>query len=225
MDLLLDTADLAEVKHALQCYPIKGVTTNPTMLSRLAQTHVMSHLKALRTLIGEERDLHVQLMAADHQTMIREAHHLVSELGERTFIAVPVTEVGLSVIKQLAQDGLNITASTVFSTMQGILAMLSGARYVAVFYDRMLNLDIEAARVIKELAGLLWTNTSSTQVLAASFRNVAEVTTAYASGAGCCTVKPQLLSTGLAMPSIQKAVQDFADDWQKVYGDKTLLDL
>ncbi|WP_293908583.1 fructose-6-phosphate aldolase, partial [Sphaerochaeta sp. UBA5836] len=216
MDLLLDTADLAEVKHALQCYPIKGVTTNPTMLSRLAQTHVMSHLKALRTLIGEERDLHVQLMAADHQTMIREAHHLVSELGERTFIAVPVTEVGLSVIKQLAQEGLNITASTVFSTMQGILAMLSGARYVAVFYDRMLNLDIEAARVIKELAGLLWTNTSSTQVLAASFRNVAEVTTAYASGAGCCTVKPQLLSTGLAMPSIQKAVQDFADDWQKV---------
>ncbi len=222
MDLLLDTADLAEVEHALQCYPIKGVTTNPTMLSRLAQTHVMSHLKALRTLIGEERDLHVQLMAADHQTMIREAHHLVSELGERTFIAVPVTEVGLSVIKQLAQEGLNITASTVFSTMQGILAMLSGARYVAVFYDRMLNLDIEAARVIKELAGLLWTNTSSTQVLAASFRNV---TTAYASGAGCCTVKPQLLSTGLAMPSIQKAVQDFADDWQKVYGDKTLLDL
>jgi hypothetical protein len=38
-------------------------------------------------------------------------------------------------------------------------------------------------------------------------------------------VKPELLSTGLAMPSIKKAVQDFADDWKKVYGDKTLLDL
>ncbi|NLE14674.1 MAG: fructose-6-phosphate aldolase [Spirochaetales bacterium] len=225
MDLLLDTADLAEVEHALQCYPIKGVTTNPTMLSRLAQTHVMSHLKALRALIGEERDLHVQLMATDHQTMLEEAHHVVSQLGERTFIAVPVTEVGLSVIKELSKEGLNITATTVFSTMQGILAMLSGARYVAVFYGRMLNLDIDAARVIKELAGLLWTNTSSTQVLAASFRNVTEVTNAYANGAGCCTVKPQLLSTGLAMPSIQKAVQDFADDWKKAYGNKTLLDL
>ena len=225
MDLLLDTADLAEVEHALQCYPIKGVTTNPTMLSRLAQTHVMSHLKALRALIGEERDLHVQLMATDHQTMLEEAHHVVSQLGERTFIAVPVTEVGLSVIKELSKEGLNITASTVFSTIQGILAMLSGARYVAVFYDRMLNLDIDAGRVIKELAGLLWTNTSSTQVLAASFRNVAEVTNAYASGAGSCTVRPELLSTGLAMPSIKKAVQDFADDWKKVYGDKTLLEL
>lgn len=225
MDLLLDTADLAEVEHALQYYPIKGVTTNPTMLSRLDQTHVMAHLKAIRALIGDERDLHVQLMARDRETMIREAHHLATQLGEQTFIAVPVTEVGLSVIKQLAQEGLNITASTVFSTIQGILAMLSGARYVAVFYDRMLNLDIDAGRVIKELAGLLWTNTSSAQVLAASFRNVAEVTNAYASGAGSCTVRPELLSTGLAMPSIKKAVQDFADDWKKVYGDKTLLEL
>ncbi len=225
MDLLLDTADLAEVEHALQYYPIKGITTNPTMLSRLEQTHVLSHLKAIRALIGDERDLHVQLMARDRETMIREAHHLATQLGEQTFIAVPVTEVGLSVIKQLAQEGLNITASTVFSTIQGILAMLSGARYVAVFYDRMLNLDIDAGRVIKELAGLLWTNTSSTQVLAASFRNVAEVTNAYASGAGSCTVRPELLSTGLAMPSIKKAVQDFADDWKNVYGDKTLLEL
>lgn len=225
MDLLLDTADLAEVEHALQYYPIKGITTNPTMLSRLEQTHVLSHLKAIRALIGDERDLHVQLMARDRETMIREAHHLATQLGEKTFIAVPVTEVGLSVIKQLAQEGLNITASTVFSTIQGILAMLSGARYVAVFYDRMLNLDIDAGRVIKELAGLLWTNTSSTQVLAASFRNVAEVTNAYASGAGSCTVRPELLSTGLAMPSIKKAVQDFSDDWKKVYGDKTLLEL
>ena len=225
MDLLLDTADLAEVEHALQYYPIKGITTNPTMLSRLDQTHVMSHLKAIRALIGDERDLHVQLMARDRETMIREAHHLATQLGEQTFIAVPVTEVGLSVIKQLAQEGLNITASTVFSTIQGILAMLSGARYVAVFYDRMLNLAIDAGRVIKELAGLLWTNTSSTQVLAARFRNVAEVTNAYASGAGSCTVRPELLSTGLAMPSIKKAVQDFADDWKKVYGDKTLLEL
>lgn len=225
MDLLLDTADLAQIEYALQYYPIRGVTTNPTMLSRLAQTHVVSHLKEIRSLIGDERDLHVQLMAQDEETMLREARHLVSLLGEQTFIAIPVTEVGLSAIKKLAQEGLNITASTVFSTIQGILAMLSGARYVAVFYDRMLNLDIDASKVIKELAGLLWTNTSSTQVLAASFRNVAEVTSAYASGAGCCTVKPELLSTGLSMPSIKKAVQDFADDWQKVYGEKTLLDL
>lgn len=225
MDLLLDTADLNHIEHVLSYYPIRGVTTNPSMLARLGTNAVVDHLKRIRALIGDQRDLHVQVISNDPETMVKEAHYLVDILGERTYIAVPVTELGLKVIKTLADQGLLITASTVFSTMQGILAMLSGARYVAVFYDRMLNLDIDASRVIKELAGLLWTNTSSTQVLAASFRNVAEVTTAYSCGAGCCTVKPELLSTGLDMPSIKKAVKDFSSDWKSVYGEATLLDL
>jgi TalC/MipB family fructose-6-phosphate aldolase len=176
-------------------------------------------------MIGEERELHIQVMGCDESTMIKEAHHVVSSLGEKTCIAVPVTECGLKVIKQLTSEGIAVTGTTVFSTMQGILAMLSGARYIAVFYDRMLNLDIDAKRVIKELSGFLWTNTSTTQVLAASFRNISEVTSAYANGAGVCTVRPELLSTGLAMPSISQAVDDFSRDWKAVFGEKTLLEL
>ncbi|MGH0052987.1 MAG: fructose-6-phosphate aldolase [Sphaerochaetaceae bacterium] len=225
MDLLLDSADLSAISHALQHYPLKGVTTNPSMLSRIEGGSVLSCLQSIRKMIGDTRDLHVQVMGCDESSMIKEAHRLVSLLGEQTFIAVPVTETGLKVIKQLASEGIAVTATTVFSTMQGILAMLSGARYIAVFYDRMLNLDIDAKRVIKELSGFLWTNTSATQVLAASFRNVSEVTSAYANGAGVCTVRPELLSTGLSMPSISQAVEDFTKDWKAVYGEKTLLDL
>jgi TalC/MipB family fructose-6-phosphate aldolase len=225
MDLLLDSADLSAIAHALEHYPIKGVTTNPTMLSTIEGGAVLTHLRRIREMIGEERELHIQVMGSDEPTMIKEAHHVVSLLGEKTCIAVPVTECGLKVIKQLTSEGIAVTGTTVFSTMQGILAMLSGARYIAVFYDRMLNLDIDAKRVIKELSGFLWTNTSTTQVLAASFRNISEVTSAYANGAGVCTVRPELLSTGLAMPSISQAVDDFSRDWKAVFGEKTLLEL
>ena len=225
MDLLLDSANLDAIAHALQYYPLRGVTTNPTMLANLGTDKVLAHLRQIRALIGEQRELHVQLMGTDAKTMLEEAEYLENELGPQTYIAVPVTPVGLEVIKTLSPDHSNITATTVFSTFQGILAMLAGARYIAVFYDRMSNLDIDACRVIKELASLLWTNTSSTQVLAASFRNVAEVTTAYAHGAGCCTVRPELLETGLSMPSISQAVDTFTNDWRAVFSDRTLLDV
>jgi TalC/MipB family fructose-6-phosphate aldolase len=225
MDLLLDSADLSAIAHALDHYPLKGVTTNPTMLTAIGNGDVLSHLQRIREMIGEERELHVQVMGKDEATMIKEAHYVVSLLGEHTCIAVPVTECGLKVIKQLTSEGIDVTGTTVFSTLQGILAMLSGARYIAVFYDRMLNLDIDAKRVIKELSGFLWTNTSSTQVLAASFRNISELTSAYANGAGACTVRPELLSTGLAMPSITQAVDDFSKDWESVFGERTLLEL
>jgi len=225
MDILLDSADLQAISHALDHYPIKGVTTNPSMLSRIADGSVLSHLAEIRHLIGENRDLHVQVMGCDTQTMVKEAHRLVSLLGQHTYVAVPVTEIGLKVLRLLHEEDIPTSGTTVFSTMQGILAMLSGVRYITVFYDRMLNLDINASRVIKELSSLLWTNTSQTGLLAASFRNVSEVTDAFASGAGLCTVKPDLFSTGLEMPSIAQAVEDFKTDWRKVYGEKTLIDL
>ena len=224
MDLLLDSADLSEISYALDHYPIKGITTNPTMLARIESTSLLSHLQDIRKLIGDDLALHIQVMGSDPKTMVGEAHRLQNLFGEQTYVAIPVTKAGLEAMKLLAKEPINITATTVFSTIQGILAMQIGVRYIAVYYDRMLNLDIDAAKVIKELASLLWTNTSSTQLLAASFRNVAEVTTAYSAGSGCCTLKLELLQTGLSMPSITKAVEDFNKDWRSVYDQKTLLD-
>lgn len=225
MRLMLDSANLTDLERALDIYPISGVTTNPQQIQAEGCIDFFEHLTSIRTLIGSERSLHVQVLGRDAQTIIGEAKRITSILGEDTYISIPVTEEGLKAIHVLAEEGVNITATTVFSTMQGILAMLSGVKYVAVFYNRMLNNDIDAPRVIRELSNLLWTNTSNTQVLAASFKNVTEITNSYANGAGACTVRPEILDTGLSMPSIQKAVSDFRSNWDEVYHGKTILDL
>ena len=225
MQLMLDTANLHEIERALSFYPISGVTTNPNQIQSEGNLDFFGHLRSIRKIIGEERLLHVQVVGEDAQTIIAEAERICEVLGERTYVAIPVTEEGLKAIKHLASQGFNITATAVFSTLQGILAMLSGAKFIAVFYDRMLNNDINAAKVIKELSSLLWTNTSNTQVLAASFKNISELTTAYANGAGCCTVRPEILSTGLDMPSIHQAVSDFKKSWDEVHEGRSILDL
>jgi TalC/MipB family fructose-6-phosphate aldolase len=170
-------------------------------------------MQKIRKLIGEQRSLHVQVVSTDCPAILAEAEKIISLLGPSTFIKIPVTEQGLEAIRILSKRGVNVTATAIYTTLQGILAMQSGARYLAVYYNRMLNIDIDAAKVIKELSSLLWANSSSCQVLAASFKNINEITTAYANGAGCCTVPYALLSTGLAMPSITKAVQDFSKNW------------
>lgn len=225
MQLMLDTANLFEIERAMSLYPISGVTTNLNQMQSEGNLDFFGHLKSIRKLIGEERSLHVQVVGQDANTIIAEAERICSILKENTYVAIPVNEEGLKAIKHLSMQGFNITATAVFSTLQGILAMLSGAKYIAVFYDRMLNNDIDANRVIKELSSLLWTNTSNTQVLSASFKNIAELTSAYANGAGCCTVRPELLSTGLDMPSIHKAVADFSMNWDEVHAGKSILDL
>ena len=225
MELMLDTANLSEIEKALDTYPISGVTSNPSILKAEGGVPFFPHMQKIRALIGDERSLHVQVISHDADTIIAEAHRILRELGPTTFVKIPVTDEGLKAIRILASEQVNITATAIYTTMQGILAMLSGARYLAVYYNRMLNIDIDAAKVIKELSSLLWANSTKTQVLAASFKNISEITTAYAQGASCCTVPYSLLATGLSMPSITQAVHDFSTNWEQVYGNRSLLDL
>lgn len=225
MELMLDTANLSEIERALDTYPISGVTSNPSILKAEGGVPFFPHMQKIRALIGDERSLHVQVISHDADTIIAEARRILRELGPTTFVKIPVTDEGLKAIRILASEQVNITATAIYTTMQGILAMLSGARYLAVYYNRMLNIDIDAAKVIKELSSLLWANSTKTQVLAASFKNISEITTAYAQGASCCTVPYSLLATGLSMPSITKAVSDFSANWEQVYGNRSLLDL
>ncbi len=224
MELMLDTANLEEIRKGLETYPINGVTSNPSITKAEGGIDFFAHMHQIRNIIGEERSLHVQVVAHDAEHIIAEAEKILSILGRNTFIKIPVTEEGLKAIKILASRQVNITATAIYTTMQGILAMLSGARYLAVYYNRMLNIDIDAAKVIKELSRLLWANSTNCQVLAASFKNLSEITTSYASGASCCTVPYSLLQTGLHMPSITRAVHDFSENWEEVYGNRTLLD-
>ena len=102
--------------------------------------------------------------------------------------------------------------------MQGLLAIQAGADYLAPYYNRMENLNIESDDVIKQLAEAIDRQGSSSKILAASFKNVAQVNRALANGAQAVTAGPDVFAAAFSMPSIQKAVEDFADDWFETQG-------
>src|SRR5574344_775501 len=225
MEFMLDTANLENITQGLEIYPIIGVTTNPSILKKEGKVDFFEHLAQIRSIIGPERSLHVQVVSQDAKHIIMEAEKIRYRLGENTFVKVPVTENGLKAIKFLATENFHITATAVYTTIQGMLAMLAGVRYIACYYNRMLNCDIDASRVIHELSNLLWASHGDCQIMAASFKNINEITTAFSNGASCCTVPFDLLKTGLSNPSISNAVQDFDTDWVAIHGDSKIYDL
>ena len=62
MKLLLDTANIAEIKEAAGYYPICGVTTNPSIISR-EELDFFDTLKKIRSIIEEDQMLHAQVTA------------------------------------------------------------------------------------------------------------------------------------------------------------------
>lgn len=73
MRLMLDTANLKDLERALDIYPISGVTTNPQQIQAEGCIDFFAHLKSIRTLLGADRSLHVQVLGRDKQTIIGEA--------------------------------------------------------------------------------------------------------------------------------------------------------
>ena len=142
-----------------------------------------------------------------------------------TFIKVPVNQAGLQAIKKLKKEGYLITGTAIYTELQGYLAINNGADYIAPYYNRMQNQGIDAMKVIDSLRTEIERTQRPTKILAASFKNCEQVTTAIRSGAHAITLGKELLDQVLEMPSIDKAVRGFQEDWVQTFQAETIGEL
>lgn len=217
-ELMLDTANLEELKFGLAHWPVSGVTSNPSILKKEGNIDVYKRLQEIRRLCTNGRSLHVQVVSTTTEEIIKEAKTIISMIGHDTFIKIPVSTAGLPAIKALAKEGVNVTATAIYSSMQGILAVLAGAKYVAIYYNRMENNCTDADKVIKQIRSFIDESGSDSKILAASFKNIAEVVNAFANGAHSATVGYDIVKNALGMASIDFAVQSFTKDFEEIHG-------
>ena len=69
MIYILDTADIEAIKHCNEFYPLAGVTTNPSIISK-ENTGFWKLVKEIRSIIGEEKMLHVQTVQKDAEKIV-----------------------------------------------------------------------------------------------------------------------------------------------------------
>ncbi|WP_197510645.1 beta/alpha barrel domain-containing protein [Tessaracoccus coleopterorum] len=90
------------------------------------------------------------------------------------------------------------------------------------YYNRMQALDIDTRGTLQALATFIRRFDAPSKIMAASFKNIVQVSHALEAGADAVTLSPKLLRQALSAPDITHAVDDFIDDWHSVYGTKTL---
>jgi transaldolase len=218
MEILFDTANLAQIAEMTPLYPISGVTTNPTILKAEGRIDFYEHFRAIREVIGPERTLHVQVLAQDSDGIVADAHRLLDQVDRRVFAKIPTTEQGIRAMRLLKEEGIGVTATAIYSKTQGMLAIAAGADYIAPYFNRMESLDIDTSATIKSLAKFIDRHGASCRIMAASFKNVAQVSAAFEAGAAAVTVPPALLRAALGAPDVTEAVNAFAQDWYDTFG-------
>ena len=157
MKLIIDDAHFDLIKKIYEYYPVDGVTTNPSILAKSGR-QPFEVLKEIRSFIGEEAELHVQVVAKDADGMVDDAHRIVKELGANTYVKVPSIPEGFKAMKALAKENINITATAIYTPMQAYLAAKCGASYAAPYVNRIDNMGFKGIQVAKQIHGNIKNN-------------------------------------------------------------------
>lgn len=157
MKLIIDDAHIDLIKKIYEYYPVDGVTTNPSILAKSGR-QPFEVLKEIRSFIGEEAELHVQVVAKDADGMVDDAHRIVKELGANTYVKVPSIPEGFKAMKALAKENINITATAIYTPMQAYLAAKCGASYAAPYVNRIDNMGFNGIQVAKQIHDIFKNN-------------------------------------------------------------------
>ncbi len=223
MRIILDTANLEDIRYFNEYFPIEGVTTNPTILSKEGGD-VLKLLKDIRAIIGD-KELHVQVTETDADKMVEEAEAIVNYLGKNTFVKIPATPAGLKATKILSDKGIGITVTAVLTAAQAMLASNAGAAYVAPYVSRLENICADGVGTVAEIAEIFSMSGTDTQILAASFKTAKQVLDCAVVGCHTATVGSEVMHKLLQHTTTDTSIDGFACDWKKAFGDVTLLKL
>lgn len=224
MMYLLDTANLEAIKKGYDLYPIVGVTTNPSIISK-EQGDFLQILGEIREIIGPDSMLHVQVLGLTAVEMVKEAYFLKENIAGSLYIKIPVLPEGIKAMKILKKEGFGITATAIFTSDQALMAAMAGADFVAPYVNRIDNISGNGVAVVKEIVKKFQQYGLDTKVLAASFKNVQQIHEVSLCGAQSLTAPLEIIEQTLAHPLTDWSVDQFIKDWNNVYGDKLVYQL
>lgn len=219
--ILIDSADIKKAKEIEKYYTIAGITTNPTILSKI-EGSLEDKLKELKEFTYGKYEVHIQTTESEVEKIVEEAKKLRDYFGESFYIKIPVTKAGLEAIKLCSKEDIRVTATAILTPMQALAAAKNGANYVAPYVNRMENVGQDAKEAILEISNLLIDY--PTEILAASFKNVKQVQDILRCGAEAVTIAPEIIEASIWHPYTDKSVFDFEKDWGNRFGDKKIVD-
>lgn len=217
IELYLDTADVEQTKRFEQCLPLKGVTTNPTILAKSRQG-LNETLKGMQEVLGGTPRFHAQVVSTTVEGMLEEARK-IDELPYDMVVKVPATEIGLAAIKLMKAEGIQVLATAIYSVQQGFLAALCGADYLAPYVNRIDAMNGNGVEVVADLQLLLDQNQLPSKILAASFKNTQQAIEVMKLGIEAITLPVDVAASMFAHPAVAPAVAQFDQDWKEAFGD------
>ena len=213
MKIFLDTADTSIITKHFATGLIDGVTTNPTLIRKSGRDplEVYQELKDLGV-----PDISMEVVGTAEE-MIQEGKGLYDTFGDCCTVKVPCSPDGLRTCKELSDLNIRVNVTLIFSQTQAILASKAGAKYVSPFVGRVDDNSFGGICLVKDIVNVFKEHFVTTNVLAASIRNVRDVGRLFEHGAEIVTMPPAVFEKMYNHILTDKGLELFQADWESVH--------
>jgi len=212
MKIFLDTADTSIIEKHFASGLIDGVTTNPTLIKKSGRdpVEVYQEIKDIGV-----KDISMEVVGG-FQEMVKEGKRLYDMFGDVCTVKVPCTSEGLFVCHELSKLNIRVNVTLIFSQTQAILSAKAGAKYVSPFVGRVDDNSFGGICLVKDIVNVFKEHIVTTNVLAASVRNVRDVGRLFEHGAEIVTMPPAVFEKMYNHILTDKGLELFEADWKSV---------
>jgi transaldolase len=207
----LDTANLNEIREAVELGVLDGVTTNPTLISKENAKFEQRVVEICELVQGP---VSAEVTSTETEEMCRQGREL-AKLHKWVVVKVPTTAAGLKAAKRLVGEGIKVNVTLCFSPAQALVVAKTGATYVSPFLGRLDDISHVGMDLVRDIVTIYRNYSFKTQVLAASLRHPLHVVDAAKAGADVATMPYKVFAQLLNHPLTDKGQAQFLKDWEK----------
>lgn len=211
--IFIDTANIEDIKKWHDRGIYAGVTTN----QKLFLTEKGVDFKKTILAMCNFAKVPISVELTGHELvdkMIKEAK-TYSSWHKYIVVKVPMTPdgMGLTVLRKLKKLGIKTNATLMMSFEQMFLAIISGASYASIFYNRSKDAGYDPEEIIRRTRAFIDAGGYKSQIITGSIRDIRDVGNAFAAGSDIVTVPPKILDLMLKEEMTQKTMEEFDAAW------------
>lgn len=212
MKFFIDTANLDEIKEAVELGLIDGVTTNPSLVAREGDVDFKKHIAKICKLV--KGDVSAEVTSLDTAGMLKEGREL-AKIAKNVVIKVPLTLDGLKACRTFRAEGTKVNVTLCFSAAQALLAAKAGASYISPFIGRLDDIAEDGMQLIQDIVQIYGNYGFETEILAASIRHPMHIVNCALAGADVATIPFKVITQLVKHPLTDKGLEGFLNDWKK----------
>jgi len=216
MKFFLDSAMVNEISHALNMWDIDGVTTNPRHVNVSGKPFLTIIKEIAKIFEGTDKPVSVEVNPHhdNWEDMVVEAQKL-AEISPNFVIKLPAIEAGFKAIPVLADKGIRVNLTLVFSAMQALQAMRMGAYFVSPFIGWKESNAEEIRGLVSDIVAIRDNFAFDSEIIVSAVRNGRQMADAAVGGADIVTAGFAVYQDAFDHPYTHVGLAKFQSFWDK----------